>query len=65
MKVDLDKTGMVHLIKGTTPQGDIREDLEKAKLGYTDEDGVWVWDEMELKKQDNQQLYNLYKTMRY
>lgn len=65
MKVDLDKTGMVHLVKGTTPQGDIREDLEKAKLGYTDEDGVWVWDEMELKKQDNPQLYNLYKTMRY
>ena len=45
MKVELDKTGMVH-------------------LGYREKE-VWYWDEAELKKLDNPQLYTLYKELRY
>lgn len=63
MKVDLDKTGMVHLVCGTNPAGDLREDLGKKNLGYS-ENGEWSWDADELRKFDNPQLLNLYKKLR-
>lgn len=63
MKVDLDKTGMIHLVCGTNPTGDLRDDLEKKRLGYS-ENGEWFWDTDELKRYDNPQLLNLYKKVR-
>ena len=60
MKVELDKTGMVHLVLGTYPSHDMQESLIKRNLGYREKE-VWYWDEAELKKLDNPQLYTLYK----
>ncbi len=66
MKIDLDKTGMVHLVSGATPMGDIKEDLEKRNIGYTDEEtGEWTWDAYALRRFDMRQLYDLYKQIRY
>lgn len=64
MKVELDKTGMVHLVLGTYPSHDMQESLIKRNLGYREKE-VWYWDEAELKKLDNPQLYTLYKELRY
>jgi hypothetical protein len=64
MKVELDKTGMVHLVLGTHPSHDMQESLIKRNLGYREKE-VWYWDEAELKKLDNPQLYTLYKELRY
>ena len=55
MKVELDKTGMVHLVLGTYPSHDMQESLIKRNLGYREKE-VWYWDEAELKKLDNPQL---------
>jgi hypothetical protein len=63
MKVELDKTGMVHLIRGTYPSHDMQMSLEKRNLGYREKE-VWHWDSTELKKLDNPQLYTLYKELR-
>ena len=63
-KVELDKTGMVHLVLGTYPSHDMQESLIKRNLGYREKE-VWYWDEAELKKLDNPQLYTLYKELRY
>ena len=49
MKVELDKTGMVHLVLGTYPSHDMQESLIKRNLGYRGKEG-WYWDEAELKK---------------
>lgn len=64
MKVELDKTGMVHLVSGTYPSHDMQEALQNRNLGYREND-VWHWDSEELRKLDNQQLYTLYKELRY
>ena len=64
MKVDLDKTGMVHLVCGTCPGHSMQEELEKKNLGYR-EDDTWHWDSDELRKYDNSQLLTLYKKIRY
>ena len=64
MKVELDKTGMVHLVSGTYPSHDMQKSLIKRKLGYKEKD-MWHWDKVELKKLDNQRLYSLYKELRY
>lgn len=64
MKVELDKTGMVHLVLGTYPSHDMQESLIKRNLGYREKE-MWYWDEAELKKLDNPQLYTLYKELRY
>lgn len=34
MKVELDKTGMVHLVSGTYPSHDMQEALQNRNLGY-------------------------------
>ena len=44
MKVELDKTGMVHLVLGTYPSHDMQESLIKRNLGYREKE-VWYWDE--------------------
>ncbi len=64
MKVELDKTGMVHLVSGTYPSHDMQEALQNRNLGYREND-VWHWDSEELRKLDNPQLYTLYKELRY
>ena len=46
MKVELDKTGMVHLVLGTYPSHDMQESLIKRNLGYREKE-VWYWDEAE------------------
>ena len=55
---------MVHLVLGTYPSHDMQESLIKRNLGYREKE-VWYWDEAELKKLDNPQLYTLYKELRY
>ena len=65
MKIELDTTGLVDLICGTTPSGELKAELEHQCMGYEDDDGNWNWERSNLRKFENIKLYQLYKQIRY
>ena len=64
MLVELDKKGLIRLVKGTSPYYSIFEDVLVKRCGrysggFND---AWSWDESELNKLSEKELFELYNT---
>jgi len=65
MKIDLDKKGLIDLVKGTSPHYDLFENSIVKLCGtFNGSSGTWSWNEYELEKLNERQLYDLYKSCR-
>ena len=61
MKIELDKKGLIHLANGTYPHFDLFEnELVKVCGTFNGSAGTWSWNDSELNKLSEEQLYNLY-----
>jgi len=61
MKLDLDKTGLTSLVCGISPNFSLFENALVKRCGaYNGSYGTWSWDDDELEKLTEHQLYDLY-----
>jgi hypothetical protein len=61
--IKLDKSDLISLVKGCEPSYSLIDELSAKNYGYwcggmVDE---WRWNEFELKKLDNEELWNIYQ----
>ena len=65
MKIDLEKKSLIDLVSGTSPNYELFENpLVKLCGRFNGSYGTWHWNEYELEKCSETQLYGLYKLCR-
>jgi hypothetical protein len=61
MWINIDKTGLLTLVKSAYPNYDLMEEYAKLKYGYYAEQGGWFWNKS-IEMLDEETLKDIYET---